>query len=608
MSLLFLKTRQIIYKEGMIEINLLKQYVIPYKTQIVINAIIKMVGTILEVVLPTILAFIVDDIIPTENKNRIILWGLVMIVFSIGAWILNVVANRMASRTSSLTIQNIRQDLFERSMALSARQIDDISVSSLESRMTSDTYVVHRLLGATLRMGIRSIMLFLGGVIFCFYLSWRLALILVVLIVPLVFIIRYVFTRAIPLYHAVQKRLDDMVQIIRENIRGIRVSKALDKTEYEKERYYKSNISVANAEIKATDQMAVMSPIVNIILFSGLALVIILGAYLANEGMILPGIIIAFLSYFIQITNSLMGLNRIFNIYNRAIASLGRIKEVIEMPIDDNQFVDNQIELPESNDSVPEIEFRNVSFSYLDKVDDVSHISFKVYRGETLGIMGSTGSGKSTIVRLLLRQYDPDEGEILIRGVNIKNLKHSVLNGLFGSVFQNDFLYRGSVRENINFGRNLKDEDIYEATRHAQASEFLEEKDGGLDFELASKGVNLSGGQKQRILLSRALASEPKILILDDSSSALDFQTDANLRRAINKYYHQTTSFIIAQRVSSVSHAEQILVLESGKMLALGTHEELLESCESYREIATRQLGEANKEILKEGGLGYGRF
>ncbi len=580
----------------MIKIGLLKEYVKPYKSQVIINAIVKMLGTILEVVLPTILAFVVDDIIPAENRNKIVFWGLIMIVLSIGAWILNIIANRMASKTSALTIQNIRQNLFRKSMGLSARQIDDIGIASLESRMTSDTYVVHRFLGVTLRMGIRSIMLFLGGVIFCFYLSWRLALILVVLIVPITFIVRYIFTRAIPLFRNLQKRLDAMVQVIRENIRGIRVSKALVKTEYEKERYEEYNKNVAKGEIQAHDQMAMMHPAVNIILYGGLAIVIILGAYLANEGLILSGTIMAFLSYFIQITNSLMGLNRMFNIYNRAVASSGRIEEILNKPIDKNQIVENPVGLPEAREDVPEVEFKNVSFSYLEKVDDVSNISFKVYPGETFGIMGPTGSGKSTIIRLLLRQYDPDEGEILVRGVNIKNLKHSDLNRIFGIVFQNDFLYRGTVRENIDFGRDLNDQEIKQATEYAQAEEFLQDKEGGLDFELASKGVNLSGGQKQRLLLSRALVSDPDILILDDSASALDFQTESKLRQAINKNFNKTTSFIIAQRVSSVSHAEQILMLESGDMLALGSHEELLETCAPYREIANMQLGPTDKD------------
>ena len=574
--------------------NLLKKYIRPRKTSIIVNAIVKMVGTVLEVVLPTILAYIVDTILPTGNSKGIIIWGIIMTILSFGAWILNVVANRMASKTSSLTIQNIRQDLFERSMHLSARQIDKISVSSLESRMTSDTYVIHRFLGATLRMGIRSVMLFLGGVIFCFILSWRLALVLLVLVIPLFFIIRYIFSKAIPLFRDVQKKLDEMVQVIRENIRGIRVSKSLDKTEYEKGRYAESNKNVALAEIASTDQMAKMSPMVDATLYSGLAIVIMLGAYYANKGLIQPGVIMAFMSYFMQITNSLMGMNRMFNIYNRAVASSARIEEVLTMPTDDNQIVAESLDLPEVKKDVPEIEFRNVCFSYLKKKNDLSNISFKLYPGETLGIMGATGSGKSTIIKLLLRQYDVDEGEILIRNVNIKNLTKSQLNSLFGSVFQNDFLYRATVRDNIDFGRNLSDDKIHEATRHAQASKFIKEKEGGLDFPLASKGVNLSGGQKQRLLLSRAFALEPDILILDDSSSALDFRTDANLRNAISKHFKKTTSVIVAQRVSSVYHAEKILVLQAGKILNIGSHEELLRDCQPYREIASMQLGETD--------------
>lgn len=576
---------------------MLKKYVKPYKVRIIFNVIVKMSGTLLEVILPAILAHIVDIIIPTENRNRIILWGIIMVIFSFGAWILNVVANRMASRTASLSIQNIRQDLFMRSMNLSARQIDKLGVSSLESRLTSDTYVIHRFLGAALRMGIRSIMLFLGGIFFCFWLSWRLALILIVLVVPLFLVIRFIFKRAIPLFNEVQNKLDVMVQVIRENIRGIKVSKALDKTEYEKERYAESNNEVKMAEIATVDQMAMMSPVVNTILYSGLTVVIILGAYFTNEGFIQVGTIMAFLSYFIQITNSLLGMNRIFNIYNRAVASSARIEEVLSMSVDSNQIVEKPITLPKANRCVPEIEFRNVSFSYLSKKNNVSNVSFKLYPGETLGVMGATGAGKSTIIQLLLRQYDVDKGEILIRGINIKNLKQSQLKQMFGSVFQNDFLFRGTVRENVDFGRNLSEEAISEATKYAQANKFIAEKEGGLDFHLASKGVNLSGGQKQRLLLSRAFASKPEILILDDSSSALDFKTDAKLRKVLKQHFRQTTSIIVAQRISSVYHAKQILFLHEGQVLALGTHEELLRECEPYGEIAAMQLGESDSNI-----------
>ena len=563
----------------------------PQKKLISINIIVKVLATLAEVVLPVILAYIVDDLAPSKNIKAVYYWGGLMIVLSLLAWVLNITANRMASKASSVAIQNIRQDLFERSMHLSAKQIDKIGISSLESRLTSDTYVIHRFLGATLRMGLRSLMLFFGGVVFSVYLSPRLSLVLIFLIVPLVFVIRYIFSKAMPLFRKVQRSVDNMVQIIRESIRGIKVAKALDKVDYEKERYFDASKTVSQSEIKAVDQMAMMGPIVNTILYGGLTIVMIWGSRLINNGVLQVGVIIAFTSYFIQITNSLMMMNRMVNMYNRSLASTQRISEVIDMPIDENQIIEEEIDLPASNPLVPEIEFKEVSFSYLGVTNDIDKVSFKLYPGDTLGIMGATGSGKSTIVRLLLRQYDVDQGEILVRGVNIKKLSHKQLNRLFGSVFQNDFLYRGSIRENVDFGRDIEDQELLTAASHAQALEFLKSKEGGLDFELASKGVNLSGGQKQRLLLTRAFASDPDILILDDSSSALDFRTDSKLRKALQDYYKDTTSIIVAQRVSSVLHAKQIMFLDEGKIQAIGSHEELLEQSDAYREIASMQMG-----------------
>ncbi len=573
---------------------MLKSYVKPHVSKIVVNAIVKMSGTLLEVVLPAILAYIINQVVPTRQANSIINWGLVMIVCAILAWYLNVKANRMATRTSALTIKKIRQDLFTRSLGLSARQIDRLTISSLESRLTSDTYAVHRFLGATLRMGIRSAMLFVGGVIFCFILSWRLALVLLLLVPPLFLLVRYILKRGIPMYRQVQRKVDEMVQVIRENIRGIKVSKALDTTEYEKDRFAVANRDVKTAEVAASYRMSTLSPLVNVILYSGLAVVLILGANFVNIGLVQTGTIVAFMSYFIQITNSLLGLNRMFNIYNRASASASRINEVLQMPLDKNQTQNEAelMDLPELNSAVPEIEFRNVSFSYLGEKLDLEDINFKLYPGATLGIMGPTGSGKSTIIRLLLRQYDVSSGEILLRGVNIKNLHRKDLHSLFGSVFQNDFLHSGTVRENIAFGRDFSDEEILKASESAQASDFLDIKEGGLDFILASKAVNLSGGQKQRLLISRALLGDSAILLLDDSSSALDFQTEANLRRAIRENFSQSTSIVITQRVSSVRAAEEIIFLDQGKILAQGTHEELLRTCRPYREIANMQTRE----------------
>lgn len=573
---------------------MIREYMGHYRGRVIKNILVKMIGTLCEIVLPAILAYMVDEIVLTGDVPAIIRWGIIMVVFSIGAWILNIAANRMAARTVSLAVKNIRQDLFTRILHLSSSQIDELSLSSLESRLTSDTYVIHRFMGASLRMGVRASMLFLGGVFFCFFLSWQLALILVLLIPPLALVIRLIFNKGVPLFHQVQNRLDEMIQVIRETIRGVKVAKALDKIQYEKDRYQESNLALKNAEIKAIDRMAMMSPMVNIILYAGLSVVLLIGANLAREGVIQAGVIIAFMTYFIQITNSLIALNRMFNIYNRAVASSTRIDRVIKAEIDTSQMVDEakKTPLPQSDPQVPEVEFKDVSFTYPKAKNNIKNISFKLFPGETLGIMGATGSGKSTLVRLLLRQYDVSEGEVLIRGVNVKHIDQEELSDFFGIVFQQDFLFGGTVRENVAFGRELSYEQLMEATEYAQATEFLEQKDGGLDHILASKGVNLSGGQKQRLLLSRAFAGQPEILILDDSSSALDFRTDAKLRQAIDDHFEGTTTIIIAQRVSTVRQAEQIIFLENGEILALGNHEYLLEHCEPYREIAEMQMGE----------------
>lgn len=569
-----------------------EKYVFPKKKEISLTLFIKMISTLLGILIPALLAYIIDKAVPAQNRNMIILFGVLMIAVALGEWILSIVSNRMASKIASTTIQDIRQDLFSRSITLSARQIDHLGVSSIESRLTSDTYTIHNFLGTAMRMGARSIMLFLGGIFFCFVLSPLLSIVIIVLVVPIFITIRLIYNRTQPMWKKLQTRIDEMVQVIRESIRGIKVSKALNKVEDEKNKFLNANNAVKNQNIQAIDTMALTSPIVNALLYSGLAVVILWGGRLVDSNVVQVGTIIAFMSYFVQITHSLFMLNWMFNIYSRAMTSVKRIEEIIFMPIDENQIVHEPTTLPQSNPEVPEIEFKNVSFAYDNGDLSLQDISFKIFPGDTMGIMGATGSGKSTIIRLILRQYDADEGEILIRGVNVKNIKHSDLNRLFGSVFQKDFLFKGSIKENIIFGRDIEDEAIMEAAENAQAIEFIQAKENNIHHELASKGVNLSGGQKQRVLLSRALATKPEILILDDSSSALDFKTESKLRDAIERKFADSTNIIIAQRISSVLSADQIMFLENGKMLAIGNHEYMLENCEPYKEIAQMQIGE----------------
>lgn len=565
--------------------------------QISINVLIKTLGTILELTLPAILAYIVDTIVPARDSRGIITWGVFMVVLTLVAWVLNIVANSMSARVSTSIIFNLRQDLFSKSLNLSSRQVDALSTSSLESRMTSDTYTIHRFLGASLRMGVRTFIIFSGGIIACFALSPRLASILIFMIIPILFFLRKLFARAIPMFREVQVKLDSMVQIIRESIRGVRVIKALNKNAYEKERYLQANNIYRDGEMQASYQMAALRPTVNTILYMGLATVIVYGAFLVRQGKLELGVIMAFMTYFIQITNSFIGLNFLFNIYNRSAASWDRIAEVLDMPEDKNQIQRPEpCKLPAKNPQIAEIEFKNVSFSYLGEKDNLSNISFKLYPGETLGLMGPTGSGKTTIIKLLLRQYEVEEGEILIRGINIKDLSIEDLKSMFSGAFQNDFLYAGSIRENIDFGRGLSEAEIENAIGHAMAREFIEEKEDELDFSLASKGVNLSGGQKQRLILSRALAARPEVLILDDSTSALDFRTESDFRKALAENFAGTTTLIVAQRIASVQGAEKIMFLQNGRVSALGSHSELMAQSQAYREIATMQLGREGRD------------
>jgi ATP-binding cassette subfamily B protein len=391
--------------------------------------------------------------------------------------------------------------------------------------------------------------------------------------------------KGVSLYTETQTATDRLVRKIQENMAGVRIIKALSKTDYETQKFDEVNNDVVKKDQRASILISVTNPIMNLLLNLGLTLVIIVGAFRVNSGLTQPGKIIAFLSYFAIILNALMMVTRLFVLYSKGAASAQRISEVFDSP-EDMTIKETEVKPGEYH-----IEFRNINFSYNKIQNNLTDISFVLKRGETLGIIGATGSGKSTVINLLLRFYDPDSGEILINGKNIKSIPSEILHTKFGVVFQNDFLFADTIRENIDFGRSLTDQEIISATEYAQAN-FIKDKEGGLDLKLTVKGANLSGGQKQRLLIARALAANPEILILDDSSSALDYLTDAALRKALHQNFENTTTIIIAQRVSSIMNSEKIMILEEGNIIGYGSHEELLLNCESYREIYNTQMGD----------------
>lgn len=566
-------------------------YLKPYSARMLVGFMIKVFGTFLDLGLPWVLAYIIDDVIPLKKVSLILIWGAIMIVLSVGARTFNITANRMAARVARDTTKSLRHDLFEKILNLSGKQIDFFTIPSLEARMTSDTYNVHNMIGMMQRIGVRAPIILVGGIVITSTLEPVLTLVLIG-ILPLLFLVVYLVSKkGIPLYTVLQQAVDRMVRIVRENISGIRVIKALSKSEYEKTRFYKMNAELVEKELKAGTTMAVTNPIMNLLLNLGLTLVVVIGAYRVNGGDSEPGKIVAFLSYFAIMLQAVMAITRIFVVFSKAGASAGRIEEVLNTQED----LRVEAEEPEGKGYSEEygeeafIEFNHVSFSYT-KEPCIIDVDLKIKKGGSLGIIGSTGSGKTTLINLLMRFYDVSEGSIRIAGRDIRSYDKQELHKSFGVVFQNDFLFADRIYENISIGRKVPEDQAGKATEHAQAAAFVRELQDGLDFRLAIKGSNLSGGQKQRLLIARALAGKPKILILDDASSALDFKTDSMLRRAIRENYSEVTTLVIAQRISSVMKLDHILVMEDGQMAGYGTHEELLGSCEVYQEIYQSQM------------------
>lgn len=565
-------------------------YIRPHVGIMAVGLIIKFFASMMDLVIPSLLEKIIDDVVPTKDTRLIFFWGGVMVLCAMFSVVTNIIANRMAATSSGKVTRALRHDLFSKVSHLSAAQTDRFTIPSLVSRLTSDTYNVNEMVSRTQRMGVRAPILLIGGILITMTMDPVLTLVLLGTL-PFIFAVVFLVTKfSVPMYTYCQSVLDRMVRTVQENVTGVRVIKALSKTEYEKERFDGINDKLARAEQRASAVMAITNPTTTLILNLGLCVVVLVGAHRVNGGNAQPGDIIAFLSYFTIILNAMLGITRIFTLCAKGAASAGRISEVLET---EDDMV--QEELPPSGGTA-KIRFDRVSFSYHKSRDNLTDVNFSLESGQTLGILGTTGSGKSTLVQLLIRFYDPDKGNIYIDGENVRSMDRETLSKKFGIAFQNDFWMTDTIRANVDFGRGLSDEAIRRALEDAQAAEFVDNLEAGWDHMLTVRGTNLSGGQKQRLLIARALAGEPEILVLDDSSSALDYKTDAALRRCLKRNYPNTTKVLIAQRISAIRHADLILVLEDGQVVGQGTHEELLERCPMYALIAENQMA------LSEGG------
>ena len=469
---------------------MLLRYLRPSARSMSFGLTMKVLATLLELMLPFILSHILDVIVPRHSVRQILLWGGVMLLCAVGAYFGNVIANRNAARVARDTSRRIRHDLFDATMHLSARQTDQFTIPSLESRLTSDTYNVHHFIGMMQRIGVRAPMLLLGGMAITLFLDWRLALILLA-ILPLIGIAVFAIARrGLPLYQKSQKAVDGMVRVVREDCQGVRVVKALSREEYEKARFDAANTALVDAERRAGVLMASSQPVMSLLLHIGLSLVIGLGAVFVQGGVSAPGRIIAFMQYFTLMSTAMSVITRIFAQYSKCMASAARIGEVIDAVKRENT--------PKSaitgTENAPHIQFENVSFSYNGRRDNLKNVSFSLAHGGTLGIIGATGAGKTTLIQLLMRFYDAGAGRVLIDGYDVRELDEKALRTRFGVVMQNDFIYADTVAENIRFGREITDGQMMRAARLAQAEEFILQFPEKYEHPLTTKGTNVSGG------------------------------------------------------------------------------------------------------------------
>lgn len=575
------------------------RYIKKYLGGMVIGAGIKTLASVFELLIPYVLEHIIDDVVLEKRIEQILIWGVIMVCLAIIVRYLNITANRMAVKVSADCNYDIRRDLFRKSINLSGSQVDTIGLPSLTSRMTADSYILQNFIRSVQTLGIRAPILFVGGIVVTLVMDYRLAMVLCILAPIMIFLMFFISLKGIPFYEKVQDSVDSIVRVMREGITGIRVVKALSKEEHEKDRYDAVNQELTKRDIKAGSIMALPVPMVSLVLNIGLTLVVLYGAVLVNDGVTKPGVILAFLTYFNMIMNGTQGLSRVFILMSKANASAGRIAEVVDS-------VEELTPIPEAEAATTAkdgfIVFDHVSFKYdsdstvadsdtSTQENCLTDIDFEIKKGKSLGIIGATGSGKTSIINLLMRFYDTTEGHVFVDGKDVRTYDKDSLHKKFGVVFQNDVIFAQELRENISFSRGMDDNRLWEAVADAQAEDFMRKYDEGLNHKAVIHGANLSGGQKQRVLIARALAAKPEIIVLDDSSSALDYKTDANLRKAIFDKYSDTTVIVIAQRISSIKSLDDIIVMDEGRIIGHGTHDMLMNNCPIYQDIYKTQMG-----------------
>lgn len=573
-------------------------YLKDYKKESVLGPLFKLLEATFELIVPLVMAAIIDTGVATGDKSYIMKMCMVLVLLAVIGLTCSVTAQYFAAKAAVGFATKLRHALFAHIERLSFTEMDTVGTATLITRMTSDVNQVQNGVNLVLRLFLRSPFIVFGAMVMAFTIDVKAALVFVVTIPLLSIIVFGIMLISIPLYKKVQSALDKVLGITRENLTGSRVIRAFNKEDDEKVHFNENNDLLTRAQIYVGKISALMNPLTYVIINGAIVVLVWTGAVRVDNGYITQGEVVALINYMSQILVELVKLaNLIINI-NKSIACGNRIQSIFEMQPSITDGSGQKVDkvrtdtADRSEEAEYAVEFSHVGLTYAGAGDEsLTDIDFKVKKGETIGIIGGTGSGKSSVVNLIPRFYDVTSGFIKVDGKDIKDYPLEELRGKIGTVLQKAVLFHGTIRENLKWGNpDATEEDLNRAITVAQAKEFVDNKEGGLDFEIEQGGKNLSGGQRQRLTIARAVVKKPEILILDDSASALDFATDAALRKAIREMEGETTVFIVSQRAASIQHADRIVVLDDGKIVGLGTSEELLESCEVYQEIYNSQF------------------
>lgn len=571
-----------------------KKYFKSYIREIIFGPTFKLIETITELIIPILIASMIDVGVANNDTKYILTYGAIVIGLNVVGIVVSIISQKLAARASVGIGSSMRSDLYKKINTFSHVELDKYSTATINNRITHDVTRIQQAISMVIRMVMRTPFLLIGSMIMAMTIDLKLSLIFLVAAPLILAVVIIILKATVPLYDNTQKNLDNVSNITRENLQGARVIRSFNKQDYEETRFEKATEKLSRSSIKVSAVSSLLNPLTSTIINFSIVAILWFGGIQVNVGALTQGQIIAFINYLTQISAALISLANIIVALIKAINCGKRVNEVFNTTpsISSPEHAIAVItEHNEIEDSEYEIEFKNVSFAYPNMSKyAINNLNLKVKKGQTIGIIGGTGSGKSTVVNLIPRFYDTTKGTVKIKGKDVKEYNLSTLRGLMGIVPQKSVLFSGTLRENMQWRKpDATDEEIYRAIKTAQAEEFVKELDGKLDYKVQAGGKNFSGGQRQRLTIARAFVGNPEILILDDSASALDFQTDANLRHAIKTDAKDATVFLVSQRVNTIRNSDQIIVLDKGNVVGIGKHKELMESCEVYKEIYESQ-------------------